>query len=52
MVALVLLLAFAAGGCQTTQDKAAAREAESKRILEKRELKRHAKSDGKRGKKQ
>ena len=38
--ALVLLLALAASGCETTQDKAAAKQAESKRILEQREQKR------------
>jgi hypothetical protein len=50
MAALVLLLALAASGCETTQDKAAAKQAESKRILEKREQKRkqkHAKSGAK-----
>lgn len=45
-LALVLLLAVA--GCQTTQDTAVLKQAESKRILEKREQKRHAKS-GKKG---
>ncbi len=51
---LVLLLALGASGCETTQDKAAAKQVESKRILEKREQKRkqkHAKSDGKGGEK-
>ena len=49
LAALVLLLAFAASGCETTQDKAAAKQAESKRILEKREQKRkhYARSGGK-----
>jgi len=41
---LVLLLGFAASGCQTTQDTAAQKQAESKRILEKREQKRRSKS--------
>jgi hypothetical protein len=45
---LVLLLAFAASGCETTQDKAAAKQAESKRILEKRERK-HDSEHGKKG---
>jgi uncharacterized membrane protein len=49
--ALVLLLAFGAVGCQTTQDKAAEKQAESKRILEKREQKRSAKAHGKRDEK-
>jgi len=49
MAALVLLLALAASGCETTQDKAAAKQAESRRILEKRAQKRkhHAKPGGK-----
>ncbi|HKT83807.1 MAG TPA: hypothetical protein VJQ84_08230 [Solirubrobacterales bacterium] len=54
-LALVLLLAISASGCETTQDKAAAKQAESKRILEKREEKRHQKhhaKDGKKGAKQ
>jgi F420-dependent methylenetetrahydromethanopterin dehydrogenase len=51
MAALVLLLALAASGCETTQDKAAAKQAESKRILEKREEKRHRKHHAKSGKK-
>ncbi|HWA53035.1 MAG TPA: hypothetical protein VG816_02570 [Solirubrobacterales bacterium] len=42
---LVLLLAFGASGCETTQDKAAAKQAESKRILEKREQKRRERHD-------
>jgi hypothetical protein len=46
--ALVLLLALAASGCETTQDKAAAKQAESKRILEKRERK-HDSEHGKKG---
>jgi hypothetical protein len=33
---LVLLLAVAVSGCQTTQDTAAKKQAEAKRILEKR----------------
>jgi len=45
MAALVLLLAFSASGCETTQDKAAAKQAESKRILEKREEKRQERDD-------
>ena len=49
--ALVLLLAFAESGCETTQDRAAAKQAESKRILEKREEKRHQKHHAKDGKK-
>jgi len=51
MAALVLLLALVASGCETTQDKAAAKQAESKRILEKREEKRHRKHHAKSGKK-
>jgi hypothetical protein len=41
---LVLLLAVAASGCQTTQETAALKQAESKRILEKREQKRRSKA--------
>jgi hypothetical protein len=40
----VLLLAAVATGCQTTQDTAAEKQAESKRILEKREQKQRSKS--------
>ncbi len=54
--ALVLLLALGASGCETTQDKAAAKQAESKRILGKREQKRkqkhRAESGGKGAEKQ
>lgn len=48
VAALVPLLAIGASGCETTQDKAAAKQAEAKRILEKREQrsKHHAKSGG------
>ena len=45
MAALILLLALVASGCETTQDKAAAKQAESKRILEKREQKRREQDD-------
>jgi len=46
----VLLLAGAPGGCATTQETAARKQAESKRILEKRELKRkHRQTGRKRG---
>jgi hypothetical protein len=38
VVACALLLAGAQGGCATTQETAARKQAESKRILEKREL--------------
>jgi hypothetical protein len=51
LAALVLLLAVGVTGCETTQDKAAAKQAESKRILEKREQKRHQKHHAKDGKK-
>lgn len=40
----ILLLAVIAAGCQTTQDTAALKQAESKRILEQREQKQQAKS--------
>jgi hypothetical protein len=40
----VLLLALVAAGCQTTQDTAAEKQAESKQILEKRERKQQSKS--------
>jgi len=43
LAVLALLSVAAMTGCQTTQEKAAAKQAESKRILEKRERKRHAK---------
>jgi hypothetical protein len=39
-----LLLALAVAGCQTTQDTAAEKQAESKRILEKREHRQRSKS--------
>jgi hypothetical protein len=55
LAALVLLLAVGVTGCETTQDKAAAKQAESKRILEKREEKRgrkHHAEDGKKGAKE
>jgi hypothetical protein len=38
------LLAVVAGGCQTTQETALKKQAESKRILEKREQKQRSKS--------
>lgn len=44
LVACVPLIAVAASGCQTTQDTAAAKQAESKRILEAREQKQRSKS--------
>ena len=48
----VLLLAGALAGCATTQETAARKQAESKRILEKRELKRkHRQADRKRSQK-
>jgi hypothetical protein len=51
LAVLALLLVVGVSGCETTQDKAAAKQAESKRILEQRERKRqhkhHAKSGGK-----
>jgi hypothetical protein len=49
--ALVLLLTVGVTGCETTQDKAAAKQAESKRILEKREEKRQQKHHAKDGEK-
>jgi hypothetical protein len=49
---LALLLGAGVSGCETTQDKAAAKQAESKRILEKREQKHRAKSAGKGAKQQ
>ena len=49
VAACVLLLAGAPAGCATTQETAARKQAESKRILEKRELKRkHRQADRKR----
>ncbi|HVY78969.1 MAG TPA: hypothetical protein VG898_10730 [Solirubrobacterales bacterium] len=47
--ALVALPALGASGCETTQEKAAAKQAESKRILEKRDQRRehHAGPDAK-----
>jgi hypothetical protein len=47
LAACVLLLAVVAVGCQTTQDTAAEKQAESKRILEKRERKQQSKSHDK-----
>lgn len=48
-----LLLAGALAGCTTTQETATRKQAESKRILEKRELKRkHRQADRKRSEKQ
>ncbi len=44
LVTCALLLAVVASGCQTTQDTAAEKQAESKRILEKREQKHRTKS--------
>jgi hypothetical protein len=44
LAACVLLLAVVAAGCQTTQDTAAERQAESRLILEKREQKQRSKS--------
>ena len=53
VLAVLALLAVAGlTGCETTQEKAAAKQAESKRILEKRERKRDAKSGEKGAKKQ
>jgi hypothetical protein len=52
LVTCVLLLAVLVSGCQTTQDTAAEKQAESKRILEKREQKQRSKSDEKRSKEQ
>lgn len=52
LAAGVVLLAAPLGGCSTTQEKAAAKRAESKRILEARERKRHAKSDERDGSKE
>ena len=43
----VLLFALLAAGCQTTQDTATERQAESKRILEKREQKQRSRSHDK-----
>jgi cytochrome c biogenesis protein ResB len=51
VTALVALLAFSVSGCETTQDKASAKQAESKRILEKREQKRKRKHQAKSGEK-
>jgi hypothetical protein len=51
LVVVALLLVVGVSGCETTQHKAAAKQAESKRILEQRERKRqhkhHAKPGGK-----
>jgi outer membrane lipoprotein-sorting protein len=44
LVACGVLLAAALGGCATTQDTAAKKQAESKRILEARKHKRQSKS--------
>ena len=44
LTACALLVAAPLGGCSTTREKAAAKQAESERILEKRERKRHAKA--------
>lgn len=44
LVACALLAAAALGGCATTQETAALRQAESKRILEARERKHQAKT--------
>ena len=52
LAALALLSVPGLTGCETTQEKAAAKQAESKRILEKRERKRHAESSEKGAKKQ
>jgi hypothetical protein len=55
LAVLALLLVAGVSGCETTQDKAAAKQAESKRILDRREQrqkrKQHAKSDRKGGEK-
>jgi hypothetical protein len=51
IAACALLLAGALGGCATTQETAARKQAESKRILEKRELgRKHRQVDRKRSK--
>jgi outer membrane protein assembly factor BamE (lipoprotein component of BamABCDE complex) len=48
-----LLLAAALAGCTTTQETAARKQAESKRILEKRELgRKHRQADRKRSERQ
>jgi hypothetical protein len=53
VAACALLLAGALGGCATTQETAARKQAESKRILEKRELgRKHRQADRKRSQKQ
>jgi hypothetical protein len=52
LAVLALLSVVGLTGCETTQEKAAAKQAESKRILEKRERKRHAESREKGAKKQ
>ncbi len=52
VVACALLLAGALAGCATTQETAARKQAESKRILEKRELgRKHRQADRKRSEK-
>jgi hypothetical protein len=49
VAACALLLAGALAGCATTQETAARKQAESKRILEKRELgRKHRQADRKR----
>ncbi len=47
LTAFALLLAVAVAGCQTTQETAALKQAESKRILEKRERRHRAKAHDK-----
>jgi hypothetical protein len=51
LAACVPLIAVAASGCQTTQDTAAAKQAESKHILEAREQKHRSKSHDQRSEK-
>lgn len=52
LVACGVLLAAPLAGCTTTQETAAKKQAQSKRILEKRESKRkHRQADGKRSQK-
>jgi hypothetical protein len=51
-VCALLLAGLPAGGCATTQETAARKQAESKRILEKRELgRKHRQADRKRSQK-
>jgi hypothetical protein len=53
LLAACVLLAAPLAGCTTTQETAARKQAQSKRILEKRELKRkHRQADRKRSQKQ